>query len=240
MDSIEKIDSELTRMEQDWAETRAGPFPEGVRNAFEELRAEQVKQDTEAAQSVEPISAQVRTEVKLTHTTMPAPAAVQLKTDSIESNVPVQTQSRVQPITTTTATPATFDSTAPVPMPAPTLSSTPAPIPTPISTAAQPPAPALTTTMYLNTATTTGTTTVVKVMTVNPHETTQHNDEGSKESEGLEREISEERNVEESVEEGEPETERRIDKEKAVKNDDTKTMCTRTDKDNATRHQSAV
>ena len=109
MDSIEKINAELARMERDWAETRARPFPEGIRNAFEELRVEQVKQDTEAAQSIKPISAQVQTEVKLTHTTMPTPATVQLETNSIESNVPIQTQSRVQPITTTTTTPAAFD-----------------------------------------------------------------------------------------------------------------------------------
>ena len=196
-----------------------------------------MKQDTEAVRSVEQISAQVRTEVKLTHTTMPTPATAQLETDSIESNAPVQTQSRIQPVTTTTTTPATFDSTAPVPTPAPTPSSTPAPIPTPISNAAQPPAPAPTTTMYLSTAVTTGTMTVVKVTTVNPHETMQHNDERSEESE---REISEEWNVEESVEKGEPETERRIDEEKAVKNDDTRTMCTRTDKANVTRHQSVA
>ena len=80
-------------------------------------------------------------------------------------------------------------------MPAPTPSSTPASTPTPVSTAAQPPAPAPTTTMYLNTATTTGTTMVIKVTTVDPHKMTQHNDEGSEESKGLEREISEEQNV---------------------------------------------
>ena len=70
----------------------------------------------------------------------------------------------------------------------------------------------------------------IKVMTIDTHKMMQHHNKGSKESKGLER-------VEESVEEGEPETERRIGKVKVVKNNNTKTMHTRTDKDNVTSHQ---
>ena len=56
---------------------------------------------------------------------------------------------------------------------------------------------------------------VVKVTTVNPHNTTQHDNEESKESEGLGRDkIGEEQNAENSVEKGDWETERRIDKER--------------------------
>ena len=65
-------------------------------------RATDVQHVTPALASV-----QVRTEVELTHTAMPTPAAAQLETDSIESNAPVQTQSRVQPVTTTTTATAT-------------------------------------------------------------------------------------------------------------------------------------
>ena len=55
MDTVEKIEAKLAHMERDWAETRSGPFPEGVRNTFEDLRAEQVKQDLKAAQATNDI-----------------------------------------------------------------------------------------------------------------------------------------------------------------------------------------
>jgi hypothetical protein len=74
MDSIEKIDAELARMERDWAENRAGPFPEGVRNAFEDLRAEQAKQDTKSAQAENDIR-HVTTTAAISTTTIPAPAS---------------------------------------------------------------------------------------------------------------------------------------------------------------------
>ena len=30
MNTVEKVDVELLRMEKNWAETRSGPFPEGI------------------------------------------------------------------------------------------------------------------------------------------------------------------------------------------------------------------
>ena len=39
MNTVEKIDAKLICLERDWAETRSGPFPEGVRNAIADLRA---------------------------------------------------------------------------------------------------------------------------------------------------------------------------------------------------------
>jgi len=37
MNTVEKIDTKLARMEQHWAKTRSGPFPEGVRNVIADL-----------------------------------------------------------------------------------------------------------------------------------------------------------------------------------------------------------
>jgi len=47
MDTVEKIDAKLARMEEYWAESRSEPFPKGVRNAIADLRASFDKQDTE-------------------------------------------------------------------------------------------------------------------------------------------------------------------------------------------------
>ena len=48
MNTVKKLDEKLARMEQHWAETRSGPFPEGVRNAIADLRAS-LERDTETA-----------------------------------------------------------------------------------------------------------------------------------------------------------------------------------------------
>ena len=37
MNTVEKIDTQLTRMELNWAQTRSGPFPERARNAIAKL-----------------------------------------------------------------------------------------------------------------------------------------------------------------------------------------------------------
>ena len=54
MNTVEKIDTQLARMEQNWAETRSGPFPEGVRNAIAKLRASLEEQDTETIPPLQP------------------------------------------------------------------------------------------------------------------------------------------------------------------------------------------
>src|SRR5882762_1441959 len=53
MNTVEKLDEKLARMEQHWAETRSGPFPEGVRNAIADLRAS-LERDTETAPTSKP------------------------------------------------------------------------------------------------------------------------------------------------------------------------------------------
>jgi hypothetical protein len=37
MNTVEKIDAQLARMEQNWAKTRSGPFPEGIQNVIADL-----------------------------------------------------------------------------------------------------------------------------------------------------------------------------------------------------------
>jgi hypothetical protein len=96
MDSVEKIDAELARMERDWAETRSGPFPEGVRNAFEDLRAEQAKLDTEAARSANDVR-HVTAAATTATITAPANAAT--------------TSTAIIPAPTDTATPAIYETT---------------------------------------------------------------------------------------------------------------------------------
>ena len=57
MNTVKKVDAELLRMEKNWAETRSGPFPEGIRNAIADLRAALEKPDSEtepASEQFEP------------------------------------------------------------------------------------------------------------------------------------------------------------------------------------------
>jgi hypothetical protein len=49
IDTVEKADVGLLRMEQHWAESRSGPFPEGIRDAMAHLRAELERREVEAA-----------------------------------------------------------------------------------------------------------------------------------------------------------------------------------------------
>jgi hypothetical protein len=51
MNTVEKIDAQFARMEQNWAQTRSGPFPERARIALAKLRAslEEVPTPTSAA-----------------------------------------------------------------------------------------------------------------------------------------------------------------------------------------------
>jgi hypothetical protein len=52
MNTVEKLDEKLACIEQHWAETQSGPFPEGVRNAIADLRAS-LERDTETAPTSE-------------------------------------------------------------------------------------------------------------------------------------------------------------------------------------------
>ena len=47
MNTVEKIDAQLARMEQNWAKTRSSPFPERAQNAIAKLRASLEERDTE-------------------------------------------------------------------------------------------------------------------------------------------------------------------------------------------------
>jgi hypothetical protein len=53
MNTVEKVDAKLARMEEYWAESRSEPFPEGVRNAIAALKAS-LERDTEIAPASEP------------------------------------------------------------------------------------------------------------------------------------------------------------------------------------------
>jgi hypothetical protein len=75
MNTVEKINTQLARMEQNWAETQSGPFPEGVQNAIAKLRASLEEQDRETippSQLADP-AVDVR-HVTTTTTTTSAPA----------------------------------------------------------------------------------------------------------------------------------------------------------------------
>ena len=52
MNTVKKLDEKLACIEQHWAETQLGPFPEGVRNAIADLRAS-LERDTETAPTSE-------------------------------------------------------------------------------------------------------------------------------------------------------------------------------------------
>jgi hypothetical protein len=77
MNTVEKVDAKLLRMEQYWAESRSGPFPEGIQNAMADLRALLEKQDTETtpASELSDLAVDVRHLTTTTTTTaIPGPA----------------------------------------------------------------------------------------------------------------------------------------------------------------------
>ena len=129
-----------------------------------------------------------------------AKIAVQHKYYGMVLQMPVPTQSRVQSVTTISLT--VLNSTIPVITPAYILTLTLAPIPTYVPIAARTPAPAPTI-VYPNIDTMTGAMTVIKVMTVELHKTTQHESEESEESDSMGRDrISKNKNTE-NIEKGE-------------------------------------
>jgi hypothetical protein len=72
MNTVEKVDAKLARMEEYWAESRSEPFPEGVRNAIAALRASLEEQDTETTPTSElsDLAVDVRHVTTTTTTTM--------------------------------------------------------------------------------------------------------------------------------------------------------------------------
>ena len=120
MNTVEKVDAELLRMEKNWAETRSGPFPEGIRNAMADLRAALEKPDSET----EPASEQFESANDVRHVT----AAAITTTITAPANA-ATTTTIPTPVTATTL--AAFDSTPPVATPLRTSTTAPAPISTP-------------------------------------------------------------------------------------------------------------
>jgi hypothetical protein len=128
MNTVEKVDAQLACMEQNWAETRSGPFPEGIRNAIADLRFSLEKQDTETATASEPsdLAVDVRHVTTTTMTAIPAPANTAIPaiykapktperldcaTDArhvtvAPAPVQIQTEVKLTPIPTSTPTPA--------------------------------------------------------------------------------------------------------------------------------------
>ena len=54
MNTVEKIDAQLARMELNWAQTRSGPFPERTRNTIVKLQASLEEQDMETIPPSQP------------------------------------------------------------------------------------------------------------------------------------------------------------------------------------------
>lgn len=87
VNTVEKLDEKLARMEQHWAETQSGPFPEGVRNAIADLRVS-LERDTETAPTSETAATPERLDQAL----------------DVRHVTPVPARSEVEQTTTTTAT----------------------------------------------------------------------------------------------------------------------------------------
>jgi len=51
--TVAQVDIRLLEMEQNWVQTRAGPFPEGIQNTMMDLRAALVIQEEEAARGMD-------------------------------------------------------------------------------------------------------------------------------------------------------------------------------------------
>ena len=54
LNTVEKIDAQLAHMEQNWAQTQSGPFPERAQNAIVRLRASLEEQHTETIPPSQP------------------------------------------------------------------------------------------------------------------------------------------------------------------------------------------
>jgi hypothetical protein len=72
MNTVEKVDAKLLRMEQYWAESRSGPFPEGIQNTIMALRT---SSETVLTPELSNLVVDVRhATTTTTTTTIPAPA----------------------------------------------------------------------------------------------------------------------------------------------------------------------
>jgi hypothetical protein len=112
MNTVEKIDAQLARMERNWAKTRSGPFPERARNAIAKLRASLEEQDTETIPPSQPadLVVDVRHVTTTTITTLPAPTNT--ATPAIyetTTTIPAHNNTSVPATSETTATPERLD-----------------------------------------------------------------------------------------------------------------------------------
>ena len=103
MNTVEKIDAQLARMEQNWAKTRSGPFPERTRNTIVKLRASLEEPDTETVPPSHPADPAIDVRhVSTTTTSLSAPAYTATPTTTTtDSNTAASTE------TTTVAMAAT-------------------------------------------------------------------------------------------------------------------------------------
>ncbi|KIM71025.1 hypothetical protein PILCRDRAFT_830561 [Piloderma croceum F 1598] len=95
MNTVEKIDTQLARMEQNWAATRSGPFPEGARNAIAKLRASLEERDTAAPAAYETTTTPERLDrvADARHVTTPSTTVpTQAITTTADSNTAVEQQ----------------------------------------------------------------------------------------------------------------------------------------------------
>ena len=125
-DTVAKVEAKLLRMQEHWAESRTGPFPESVRNAIAHLRASFEKRDTETAPAPEPLdlaadvqhvstttslvtpantatSTTTTTTIPAIHETTTIPERVDQAPD-VRHVTPIPARSEVELTTTTTAT----------------------------------------------------------------------------------------------------------------------------------------
>jgi hypothetical protein len=129
MNTVEKIDAQLARMEQNWAQTRSGPFPERAQNAIARLRASLEEQDTETIPLSQPAPAVDVRHVSTT-TSLPTPANTATPTTTTTTtNIPAPANTAIPAIHETTTTREQLDRVTDARHV--TTPSTPAPVTTP-------------------------------------------------------------------------------------------------------------
>ena len=94
MNTVEKINIQLARMELNWAQTRSGPFPERARTAIAKLQASLEEQDTGVTPLLYP--ADPMADLSRVTTTTPAPTntattTTTFTTTTTNTNIPTPT-----------------------------------------------------------------------------------------------------------------------------------------------------
>ena len=102
-DTVTKVEAKLLRMQEYWAESRTGPFPESVRNVITDLQATFEKRDRETIANPSPAS---------TTTTATIPAPANTATPAIYETATTATT----PTHTDTAAPTAISETAATPV----------------------------------------------------------------------------------------------------------------------------